>query len=110
MSMHSRNTTAKDISYNNLIFSDDARCLKVNGKIVHLSWLEYHTLLYLLKHENVAVSRQELLLQVWDMPNSLETRATDDTIKRLRKKLAISNACIDIETIRGFGFIIRTTS
>lgn len=55
----------------------------------------------------MAVSREELLNEIWGYSASVETRVTDDTIKRLRKKLKDSGSKVRIETIWGYGFRLK---
>lgn len=71
-----------------------------------LTQTEFNLLGYLLKNPHRAVSREELLLKIWGYDNTVETRATDDTVKRLRKKLSDAQSIAVIETVRGFGFRI----
>ncbi len=66
---------------------------------------EYELLKYLLERSGQAVARAELLEKVWGYETDVETRATDDTVRRLRKKLEPSN--VVIETVWGYGFRIR---
>jgi len=66
---------------------------------------EFSLLAYLLENQNKAVSREELLNKIWGYDNIVETRATDATVKRLRKKLEKSSAYI--ETIWGHGFRMK---
>ena len=40
-----------------------------------------------MEHADQAVSREELLNAVWGYETAVETRATDDTVRRLRQKL-----------------------
>ena len=63
---------------------------------------EYNMLVYLFENKEKAVSREEILDMVWGYNGEVETRAADDTVKRLRKKLSDSN--VAIETVWGFGF------
>lgn len=74
---------------------------------LNLSSMELSLLIYLFKNKNRAVSREELLDKIWGFENKVETRATDDMIKRIRKKLAASGSKLKIHTIWGFGFIIH---
>ena len=57
------------------------------------------------KNRERAVSRDELLKKLWqydyDIPG---TRAADDLVKRLRKKLASYGSSLGIEAVWGFGF------
>lgn len=72
------------------------------GKPLTLTPNEYEVLKYLLERKGAAVSRDELLTQVWGFQTDVETRATDDTIRRLRKKL--ENTGLSIQSVWGYGF------
>lgn len=63
---------------------------------------EFRLLSYLVRNRDRAVSRTELLDEVWGYTVEVETRACDDTVRRLRKKLQDSRMKID--NIWGFGF------
>ena len=67
---------------------------------------EFALLAFLFTHQDRAVSREELLSQIWGYDALIETRATDDTVKRLRKKLSAINSRVSINTIRGYGFSV----
>lgn len=62
---------------------------------------------YLMNHLADTVTREELLKEVWGYKEIIETRATDDTVKRLRKKLNEKGANVCIGTQRGIGFYIE---
>jgi len=66
---------------------------------------EYNLLQYLVENQDRAVSRDELLNRVWGYDSEVETRAADDTVRRLRKKIAPSKVVID--TVWGFGFRLK---
>jgi DNA-binding response OmpR family regulator len=68
--------------------------------------MEFSLLLYLASRVNKGVSREELLNNVWGYESAVDMRATDDMIKRVRKKLINSGSELKIETLWGFGFII----
>ncbi len=70
-----------------------------------LSPNEYRLLSYLMQRPDRAVSRDELLEAIWQMSPDLETRVVDDTVKRLRKKLAPGS--LQIETVWGYGFRLQ---
>lgn len=106
LSLPPRKKDSKDLY--NLTINYSAQCAEVNGKNIHLTRLEYKTLVYLIERSNTAISRDELLKVIWQLPCQIETRATDDTIKRLRKKLKANKVNLNVETVRGFGFIIKS--
>jgi DNA-binding response OmpR family regulator len=69
-----------------------------------LTPLEFNLLLYIAKNKSNGVSREELLNKVWGFDSEVDTRATDDMVKRIRKKLLNAGSKLKIETIWGFGF------
>jgi len=84
----------------------EGRSASCNGKELKLTPLELSLLLYLANKVNKGVSREELLNRVWGYESEVDTRATDDMIKRIRKKLINSGSVLKIETLWGFGFMI----
>ncbi len=98
---------ANDTSMGNLTILPHQKCALVNGKNLDLTLTELSLLLYLLQNRDRAVSREELLNQVWGYESEVETRATDDTVKRLRRKLALKESNVEIETVWGFGFKLQ---
>lgn len=80
--------------------------VKCKGRVLHLTLMEFNLLSYLVQKQNSAVSRDELLNKIWGFEKEVETRATDDMIKRIRKKLSDADSQLKIETVWGFGFKI----
>ena len=79
-----------------------------NNKEFALTNTEFSLLTFMLKHQERVVSREELLNKIWGFDNFVETRAIDDTLKRLRKKLTLAGSLVYIETVWGFGFRLAT--
>lgn len=86
--------------------SAESRLASCNGHDLKLTPMEFNLLLYLSKNANRGVGREELLNKVWGFDSEVDTRAADDMIKRIRKKLIDSGSSLKIETLWGFGFII----
>ncbi len=82
----------------------------VKGAALKLTKTEYDLMQYLLERQDQAVSREELLDKIWGYDALVETRVTDDTIKRLRKKLRTAESGVEIETVWGFGFRLKLIS
>lgn len=57
----------------------------VHGEPVRLTQLEMSLLRYFVENENRVIPRRELLEKVWGMPGTINTRAPDQFIRRLRK-------------------------
>lgn len=81
------------------------RTALLGGAPLELAPNEYNLLSYLMENQDRAISREELLAKVWGYNMEVETRAADDTVRRLRRKLAGSRTVID--TIWGFGFRLK---
>jgi DNA-binding response OmpR family regulator len=63
----------------------DAQELRVRGKKYPLTLMEANLLRYLIQHEGKAVSRKNMLEDVWNLREDTDTRAIDHFIARLRK-------------------------
>ncbi len=92
----------KNISFGNISLNLAIRTCTVNEAILDLTPTEFSLLVYMFKHRDRAISREELLEKVWNLNADVCTRATDDVLKRLRKKISISN--VKISSVWGFGF------
>ncbi len=57
----------------------------LKGNILELTPTEFALLIYLFKHKERAVSREELLKNVWKYNFEVDSRVTDDVLKKLRK-------------------------
>ena len=71
------------------------------GAPVEVSPLEYAVLLYLMKHKNLTVSREQLLNEVWGFEYMGESRSVDVKISSLRRKLGLGDA---IKTVQKLGY------
>jgi two-component system, OmpR family, phosphate regulon response regulator PhoB len=74
----------------------------VGGRRVELTLTEFKLLQLLMERLGHVLTRETLLVQVWNYQAEIETRTVDTFIRRLRQKLASEGA--RIETIRGVGY------
>ena len=83
-----------------------AREVYVNGVRIDLTSREYHLLFYLAQKAGTAVSRQELLREVWgSFMEDDPSRTVDSHIKTLRNKLGdTADEPRFIQTVRGTGY------
>jgi len=95
-----------DISYEDLTISPSRLTIHCRQEILNLTKTEFNLLSYLIENKRKAISREELLNTIWGYVSAVESRATDDTVKRLRRKLDNANSNVSIETVWGFGFKI----
>lgn len=80
----------------------DGRSVSVDGERVDLTPKEYDLLTYLAKNKNIALSREQLLNQVWGYDFYGDDRTVDTHIKMLRN--SIKQYRRFIVTVRGVGY------
>lgn len=98
-----KNTTEEQLlSFGNITINPSLKVVMVDDESLDLTPTEYSLLEYFITHKNQAVSRKALLKDVWKFDFDVDTRATDDAVKRLRKKIKSSN--VVITTVWGYGF------
>lgn len=79
---------------------DTKRKVLENDHEIELTTKEYELLIYFVKNKGIAISREQVLLKVWDENYFGSDRVVDDTLRRLRKKMPH----INIKTIYGYGY------
>jgi len=93
------------LSFGPLSFDSVRRELFVDGKKISLTRMEFIILQYLIEHQGHAISKEELLSELWSDDNPVG----DDNLKvhvySLRKKLKDpTDRPLFIETLRGIGY------
>ncbi len=88
--------------YNGIIIDEAGRTVSVDGKAIELSLREYELLKYLLDNENIALSRDKILNNVWNYDYYGDSRTIDSHIKKIRHKLGKKGKYI--KTMRGVGY------
>src|SRR5690349_7406676 len=79
--------------------------VRVNGKQVHLTSLEFKLLRTLMQRRGRVQDRDRLLNEVWGYESVIDTRTVDTHVRRLREKLGKAGDIV--ETVRGFGYRFR---
>ena len=97
------NGDKKDVKdYGGIVIDSEGRTVKVDGKQIEMSLREYELLKYLLDNENIALSRDKILNNVWNYDYYGDSRTIDSHIKKIRHKLGKKGKYI--ETMRGVGY------
>ena len=76
------------------------------GVAVELSPTEFHLLEYLLDNAERVVSKQQIVDAVWGWDFDGDPRVVETYISYLRKKVDVHGEPL-IETVRGFGYVLR---
>ena len=98
----------RDITVGDLRFSGDEKRFFCREKPLALSPNELKMLLFLMRGEGKAFSRDELLAHIWGYNDEVETRVTDETLRRIRSKLSLADSKVQIETVWGYGYRLRS--
>lgn len=82
----------------------DFHTLVNDGATVSLTALEFRLLWFLAEAEGRLLTRAQILEQVWNDTSGVPTRVVDVHVAALRKKLAESDAPMEIASVRGIGY------
>ncbi len=88
--------------YGGLVIDAEGRTVTVDGKTIEMSLREYELLKYLVDNENIALSRDKILNNVWNYDYYGDSRTIDSHIKKIRHKLGKKGKYI--QTMRGVGY------
>ena len=88
--------------YGGIIIDSEGRTVTVDGKQIEMSLREYELLKYLVDNQNIALSRDKILNNVWNYDYYGDSRTIDSHIKKIRHKLGKRGKYI--QTIRGIGY------
>lgn len=95
----------KGFHFGELSLEPESRLVEIDGRPLAVTPTEFDFLAYLIQAPGKAASKADLLKNVWDTdPTGVETRVTDDLVKRLRRKLAAAQSTVMIKTVWGYGF------
>lgn len=97
----------EDISIGDLTFSGRRNEIFCGSRPVKLTRTELKMLSYMMKNPEKAYSRDELLNAIWGYDTKVETRVTDETLRRIRKQLSACESNVSVRTMWGFGYRIE---
>ena len=89
-------------TYENLVIDFTGRTVSVNGERKSLTPKEYDLLFYLCKRSGIAITRTELLENIWGDNFCGDERTVDTHIKMLRNNLGEYRNLVS--TVRGIGY------
>ncbi len=86
------------------------RKVRRGARDIDLKPREFALLEYLMRHEGQVVTRTMLLESVWDFNFDPKTNVIDVHISRLRKKIDRDSSRPLLQTVRGVGYVLRTSA
>lgn len=81
--------------------------VKRGGKVIEVSPKEFSVLLYLIRNQNIVVSRQQIESNVWNIDHDISSNVVDVYIRFLRRKIDEGFEDKIIQTIRGVGYVLK---
>lgn len=102
-----RETGLEELQYGRLKLNTTAHTAFYGEEELILTKKEYDLLECLLRNRNAALSREQLLNQVWNYEYMGDTNVVDVYIRYLRQKIDDRFGIHMIETVRGVGYVIR---
>ena len=98
---------ARTLTAGPLRLNRDSREVRFDGREIALTKKEFDLLEYLMSHVNVAISRDQLLNEVWGYSYAGDTNVVDVYVRYLRGKLDDPFQIKFIHTIRGVGYLFK---
>lgn len=92
--------------YKDIVIYKSTYSVTIGGNSVSMTLKEFNLLLMLSENANRVNDREDIFAKVWGESFIGETRTLDVHIKDLRKKLKECNSEVEIQTIRGVGYLL----
>lgn len=99
---------SNEIKIKDMVIIPDERKALYDGKTIDFTSMEFELVLFLSQNANKAYTREQLLEHVWGYDSDVETRAVDDMVKRIRKRLQKYGCEFNIVTIWGYGYKVES--
>ena len=96
------------ITVDGITVDKTARTVERDGKPVELSFKEFELLTYFIEHKGIALSRENILNNVWNYDYYGDARTIDTHVKKLRSKMGEKGNFI--KTIWGMGYKFEADS
>lgn len=108
LNRHSNAVTKTEIlQYGKLVINLSSHTVTYDKEEITLTKKEFQLLEYLLKNKNIAMTREQLLNNVWDYEYLGDTNVVDVYVRYLRQKIDDKYGIHLISTVRGVGYIIK---
>lgn len=96
--------TDEVVAYRDMLLDKGLRTLKIEGKSVDITKLEFELLYEFIKNKHRVLDRDYLLENVWDDAQDYQYRTVNVAINRLKEKIDPDKTKEYIETVRGVGY------
>ncbi len=74
------------------------------GESIEIGCKEFLLLEYLMRNENIIISRDQIYDKIWGIDNDIESNNLEAYLSFIRKKLKIIGSNVNVKAIRGMGY------
>ena len=103
-------STSNVLQIDNLVVDCNAHKVKRGDKIIELSSKEFAILEYMIRNQDVVLTRDTIEQHVWNYDYEGGSNIIDVYIRYLRKKIDTESETKLIHTVRGAGYVLRVQS
>ena len=101
--------TSTVLRYDDLTLDEETREVTRSGRSIDLTPTEFRLLQYLLENARRVMTREQILLNVWDYDFGGNASVLETYISYLRQKVDAEGEPL-IQTVRGIGYSLRHAS
>jgi len=102
-----QNLTDQTITLGNVIYDPIERTVTVKGVLLSLGRRELNALEFMMGRPGRVVSRQHFEDALYAFGEEIASNAIEVLISRLRKRLTVAEATVQIQTLRGLGYLLK---
>lgn len=95
------------LTMDDLVLDCETKEVSRAGRKISLSSKEFMVLEYMLRHQNIVLSRDQIEQHAWNYDFEGGSNVVDVYIRYLRKKIDEGFRCRLIHTVRGAGYVLR---
>ena len=96
--------SSEQLLFGDLMYSEHSHAIIKDNQVLPFTQIELQLLRFMMEGAGRAISREQLLDVVWGIDAVIETRTTDETVRRVRKKLNKAQSNVVISTVWGYGY------
>lgn len=98
----------QEVKVGELKLNPNLKTVTRKNKKIKLRAKEYALMEYFMKHPDVVINRNHLIESVWDYNSTMLSNTVDSHISTLRKKINTGFDSKLIQTVHGFGYVLRS--
>ena len=95
---------SSDCCVGDLVFEAQKNEILKGTSPIPFTPVELKMMSYMMRFPEKSFSREELLNQIWGYESEVETRVTDETLRRIRRKLSDARSTVAVKTVWGYGY------